>query len=229
MRRLVLAILTVGIITTAGLGVDSFASSRSERLAEKLALEADLQAAAPVVPAYPITDGLPLEWEHKHPERKPWSQYSYSVINAYFNLLNEADDMTDFCPNYDKLTYNQKVQAWAQIFVGISHWESSWNPTEATLEGDGDDDVTHKANESDMDRLQMSYGETSDLMPLRLRRGQEPSIGKYSSHDLQPLYQSLLRHPHLGGRHRPEYGSKWRPQDHLQRRVDDDDSVRSPS
>lgn len=122
-------------------------------------IQPELLAAAPSVSPYPIPDALPLEWEsEKNPGRKEWSNYAYSVINQVFDQINQASDMEKFCPNYKTLTRDQQIQAWAQIFVGIAHWESSWDPTNDTYEGGGIDPATHKQSTSD-GLLQVSYAE----------------------------------------------------------------------
>jgi hypothetical protein len=90
-----------------------------------------------------IADAIPLQWEtDTHSERKAWSNYSFSVINAYFDQLKGAADIDQFCPLYESLTHDQQVMTWAQIFVGVAAWESSWNPVERTYEDQGTDSQT---------------------------------------------------------------------------------------
>lgn len=128
-----------------------------------LALQQELAAVAPQVPAYAISDRLPLAWESSsHPERELWSQYEYSVINTVFDQLDAAQDIKRFCPKYEKLTREQKVETWAQLFVGISYWETGYDPMNHTLEpGQGTDDVTNLPVYSD-GLLQLSYDDMDD-------------------------------------------------------------------
>jgi len=119
-------------------------------------LQKELESLAPPVAHYAIPDAPPLEWEKKHPVRKLWSDYAISVVNMHLDDLDQAQDIGIFCTNYPKLTRDQRVLAWAQLFVGISRWESSWNPTERTLENQGIDVITHKQVYSE-GLLQLSY------------------------------------------------------------------------
>ena len=151
MKNLRFAILAMGIMAAANVGPSAYADS-----SDAITLQQELLSVAPKVSAFSIHDALPLEWERNHPERKLWSDYEYSVINDYFDELNMAEDIVDYCPNYDKLAYDQKIQAWAQLFVGVSRWESSWDPTERTLEGNDLDPETGQKVYSD-GLLQMSY------------------------------------------------------------------------
>ena len=121
----------------------------------------ELRREAPEVAPYVVNGALPMEWESiNNPERKLWSQYGYDVINENFDDLDRASDMDQFCPNYAKLaSRDQKIQVWMAIFVGVSHWESSWNPAEHTYEGKTPDLVTKRPTYSE-GLMQLSYQDT---------------------------------------------------------------------
>ncbi len=119
--------------------------------------QTELLLAAPQVPPFVIENATPLLWEDDaHPERVDWSDYSFAVINAYFDQLNAAEDIGQFCPNYPTLTRDQQIEAWAQIFVGVSRWESNWDPVQRTYESQGIDPETNLPVYSD-GLLQLSY------------------------------------------------------------------------
>lgn len=76
-----------------------------------------------------------LSWEktiEAHPEREAWSKILWEEINANFVALNTVKDMQIFCPSYAKLTNDKKIQAWAELFVWLSYYESAFDPTEAS-------------------------------------------------------------------------------------------------
>jgi len=109
----------------------------------------------------PISLKLPLAWEStRFPERLSWSQHIFSVIEQYFNDLDLVQDADYFCPNYYKLTRDERINFWGQLFSAISYFESGWKPTtryrESTM---GIDPVTKQPVYSE-GLLQLSYQDT---------------------------------------------------------------------
>ncbi len=101
----------------------------------------------------------PLAWESPaHPERAAWSQEALKAVTHEFTVLNTATDMTTFCPTYANLTDEQKINAWANLFAGISFYESAWDPTSRMQEStfSEPDKVTHLPVYSE-GLLQLSY------------------------------------------------------------------------
>lgn len=142
-------------------GVSVFeARSRADAGEDPLSIQPELLAAAPQVPDFKIENPHALEWKDEdNPERELWTDYMFKVINSTFNDLDQVQDMDQFCPNYPKLTRDQKIQTWAQLFTEIAYWESSFDPTNDTLEtgpSAGHDNVTNDRVHSD-GLLQLSY------------------------------------------------------------------------
>ena len=130
------------------------------------ALQAELLSVAPQLPAYTISDRFPIAWENSnHPERTLWSEYAYSVINQYFDQLDQAEDTPDFCRNYKALDRDQKITVWTQIFAGISYWETGWDPLNRTLEGPDLDEITGEKPVSE-GLLQLSYADMNNYQDL---------------------------------------------------------------
>jgi hypothetical protein len=129
-------------------------------LEQKWELEKELKSVAPEVPSVKMSTATQLFWDDKdEPERAMWTDYSLGIIDQVFDKLDQAKDMTKFCPKYNGLTREQKLQTWAQLFASIATWESSYEPTNHTLETMGSagiDGITHQAVYSD-GLLQLSY------------------------------------------------------------------------
>lgn len=79
----------------------------------------------------------PLAWEKKSAKNKEWSKMVYSIIHHEEpQILGEkvADDIEDFCPKYNTLNNNQRLNFWGQLFAAIALPESSWNPIDRFTE-----------------------------------------------------------------------------------------------
>lgn len=121
------------------------------------------QPSQPSTPSTPPDQEIytmsPLAWEtSSQPQRKKWSQYLMKLILEDWNsLLKGADDINHFCPKYYTLSTNDRANVWAQLIVGMTKFESGFNPTsrmhETTM---GTDPVTKKPVYSE-GLLQLSY------------------------------------------------------------------------
>ena len=101
-----------------------------------------------------------LSWETKNPKNSEWTAITLAAVEKRFEQLDKAGDVETFCPNYKGLTKEQKINAWGEIFSGISFVESGWRTiaelTELSL---GTDSVTNLPVVSS-GLLQLSYGDT---------------------------------------------------------------------
>lgn len=100
-----------------------------------------------------------LSWEKNHPERAIWTAITLGAVEKAYKDLDTAQDTGQFCPNYAKLSKDQRIHVWGELFSSLAFYESGWNPhndyTEATL---GIDKVTGLAVMSS-GLLQLSYGD----------------------------------------------------------------------
>jgi len=71
----------------------------------------------------------PLAWEQPgKPGRQKWSEHTFQNIYRNFDKLDKAIDIQYFCPHYNYLNRDQRVNAWAQLVAAIAWYESGWNP-----------------------------------------------------------------------------------------------------
>lgn len=68
-----------------------------------------------------------LTWEAQEDKRN-WSLFLKTLIEAHFETFDTAKDATRFCSNYATLSKDEKVKLWAEVFVWTSFYESGWNP-----------------------------------------------------------------------------------------------------
>lgn len=99
-----------------------------------------------------------LSWEStKSPERREWSQIALKTVEQHFQDLDQAQDATRFCPNYLKLSRDQRINFWGQLISAMSYYESGWRPTTRFKETSlGIDPVTGDTVYSE-GLLQLSY------------------------------------------------------------------------
>lgn len=100
----------------------------------------------------------PLSWEATRSEGKVWSEYVFKVIREEaFTDLDKAIDVEIFCPNYDNLSKDQRINFWGGLVSGITKFESGYSPTmryqESTM---GRDPITGNPVYSE-GLLQLSY------------------------------------------------------------------------
>jgi len=81
-----------------------------------------------------------LSWEQDHPERAAWSKALQDLLTAKRSSFAKAKDAKFFCPPFQFLSDDQKLQVWSEIIVWTAFFESSWNPTEADVDVGSDDD-----------------------------------------------------------------------------------------
>lgn len=100
-----------------------------------------------------------LAWESKSKtDRKGWSDYAFQVIDTVtYDQMEQVTDAEIFCPNFARLSREQKINFWGQLIAGIAYYESAWSPVsrmhETTM---GTDSVTGQPVYSE-GLLQLSY------------------------------------------------------------------------
>lgn len=112
------------------------------------------------LPTAPNTSMKPLAWESTVKNSNLWSSYIYSVISLEEPQMladGAATDVTLFCPKYNQLDTNQRLNFWGQLFAGMTKFESGWKPTSYYVETTmGIDPITGRQVASE-GLLQLSY------------------------------------------------------------------------
>jgi len=81
-----------------------------------------------------LRPALNLSWEEEHPERQLWSYALMGQIGTYWDRLQFAKDIHYLCHNYATLSEEEQKEVWAELFVAIAFYESSWNPNARSFE-----------------------------------------------------------------------------------------------
>ncbi|HPI40186.1 MAG TPA: transglycosylase SLT domain-containing protein [Pseudobdellovibrionaceae bacterium] len=92
----------------------------------------DTYESVPSNPSYKIEA---LAWESiSSPERVLWTMELIHLVRENFFELNQAPDIDSFCPNYNDLNEDQRMNVWANIFASMAYYESGWNPSSASVD-----------------------------------------------------------------------------------------------
>ena len=134
--------------------------SKSDAFGTKLPGSSEESSQTTPTPKPPASSGKyeALAWEtSSKPERKNWSNYIFQVVDAEYQRLNRAADISFFCPRYNSLSIEHRVNAWGKLIVGMAYYESGWSPTSRMTETTmGTDPITGKQVSSE-GLLQLSY------------------------------------------------------------------------
>lgn len=100
----------------------------------------------------------PLLWESAHSQGRDWTAYLFDLIQQQTpDLVQGAEDVTQFCPRYYQLTTNERINFWGLLVSGIVKYESDFDPTSRMRETTmGTDPVTGKQVYSE-GLMQLSY------------------------------------------------------------------------
>lgn len=86
------------------------------------------------------TKMIPLTWEKNHPERASWSQILEDQISQNLAAFKSAKDILKIRSDFNKLSASQQVNVLAEFFSSDAYYESSWDPTEYSVDVGTDDD-----------------------------------------------------------------------------------------
>lgn len=85
-------------------------------------------------------------WEKTDPSRRAWSDKVREVIETKAEALYKGpSDIAQFCPMYDRLGKEDRLNFWAEFTSAVSKFESSWKATTRFTETSmGIDPITGK-------------------------------------------------------------------------------------
>lgn len=84
----------------------------------------------PQPPEKPEAPSYPLLWERVRGDGASWSEHVLELIhNKTPSLLDGADDIEMFCPNYSKLNTPDRATFWGLLISAIVKYESNFDPT----------------------------------------------------------------------------------------------------
>lgn len=100
-----------------------------------------------------------MTWEDGTSERREWTKITRNAIAQYGNhLLAGASDMENYCPNWNGLVREQRVDVWAFIISQIAYHESGFKVTSRMWEKSMHwDQVTKSHKKYSEGLMQISY------------------------------------------------------------------------
>lgn len=133
------------ILVGALLSISSFAHAMGQK-----------PPTQPEQPTQPTT--FKASWEKSVASRSAWTQIVRDVVNTKSPaLLRGPGDVADFCPMYDRLGTQDRLNFWAEFFSSVARYESGWSPTSRMIETTmGTDPYTGRQVASE-GLLQLSY------------------------------------------------------------------------
>jgi hypothetical protein len=116
------------------------------------------QPAPTPAPTPPPSASFNALWNSQNSDAANWTRYTQDAVAKYGDSLYKgAGDIADFCPSYNRLGQQDRINFWVQLIAAMAKYESGFNPasryTESTL---GIDSVTGKQVVSE-GLLQLSY------------------------------------------------------------------------
>ncbi|WP_222164646.1 peptidoglycan-binding domain-containing protein [Edaphocola aurantiacus] len=108
-----------------------------------------------------------LSWEKHHPERTEWSKIVIDKISILWDKLAQCQDITDFHPDFVRLTAKQQKSVWAELICNICLHESSWQRTCSVPEKNFEnlDSITNQFVRSE-GLMQLSYQDKKSYASL---------------------------------------------------------------
>lgn len=103
--------------------------------------------------------GIPSPaWEKSRADAKDWSLFVAKFVRKSApRLLQGPSDITDLCPNYQRLNERNRAAFWAHFISAVAFYESGWKPTMRFHEKNlGTDPITQLPVYSE-GLLQLSY------------------------------------------------------------------------
>lgn len=87
--------------------------------------EAEIQ-----LPSEEIYKPQALMWENEHPEGRYWSSLVYRMVSSptAAALMDGSEDVEDFCPAFQSLNQNQKINFWGFLISALAKQESGFQP-----------------------------------------------------------------------------------------------------
>lgn len=122
----------LSIVLIVGILFGLMSGCKTQKQDESQATETPMPTQTPQ--QYKVGKMEPLSWELPRPERKEWSDYLFTLISNDFEAFDSGKDQTKFCPNWQNMTKDQKINAIGELFSAIALHESTWDPKARTFE-----------------------------------------------------------------------------------------------
>ncbi len=108
----------------------------------------------------PASSTFKAYWNDKNPNGAQWTAYAQDAIAKYGSaLIRGSSDVASFCPNFDRLGTQDRIDFWVQLLAAMTKYESGFNPASRMVETTMPNDPTTGAPTSSEGLLQLSYSD----------------------------------------------------------------------
>ncbi len=120
-------------------------------------------SGTPVGSAGSATSGFRALWEGHNVNASQWTIFAQDAVAKYApDLIKGANDIASFCPMYDRLGTQDRINFWVQLIAAMSKYESGFNPASRMVETTmSADPITGKQTASE-GLLQLSYSDAKN-------------------------------------------------------------------
>jgi hypothetical protein len=129
LARKAIILLCAGILFSCGrdqdLDRESTSGSEPESISDVESLALAEKSAAKLLG--PRGESYRAAWD-QNPAGETWSKIVLEEFQLRKASLEQAQDLSEFCPNYDSATVTQKETCWLRIVSAMAHFESSFKP-----------------------------------------------------------------------------------------------------
>jgi hypothetical protein len=109
------------------------------------------------------TSSFKALWEGHNANAAQWTADAQDAIAKYApDLIKGSNDIATFCPMYDRLGTQDRINFWVQLIAAMTKYESGFNPASRMIETTmGNDPITGKQTASE-GLLQLSYSDAKN-------------------------------------------------------------------
>lgn len=165
------AIVSFGFVGTAlGLGIPApFGTQRDPSPSSSGPVAASTPPSTPSMPGTSSgtsagsTSNFKALWEGHNANAAQWTIYAQDAIAKYApDLIKGTKDIATFCPMYDRLGTQDRINFWVQLVAAMTKYESGFNPASRMVETTmSNDPITGRQTASE-GLLQLSYSDAKN-------------------------------------------------------------------
>ena len=105
-------------------------------------------------------------WEGKNVKAAEWTVFAQqAVMNYGDSMIKGTSDMASFCPHYDRLGTQDRINFWVELLAAMTKYESGFNPASRMVETTMPNDPVTGAPTSSEGLLQLSYSDEANYKP----------------------------------------------------------------
>lgn len=111
-------------------------------------------------PAAALGSNFKAYWDGKNADSAKWTEYAQDAVSRIGqDLIKGPSDVATFCPMYDRLGTQDRINFWVQLVAAMAKYESGFNPASRMIETSMGHDPVTGAPTSSEGLMQISYSD----------------------------------------------------------------------